>query len=163
MKLVEPEILNDSILFFAGAVDENDSSSFPDHSELLNYLSDRILPICDKPDGYIFIFDLSSEKNTGRCVLTSLLKMAQIKCCSNVRIRIFTADETELPVREISNWLHRKCDGQRERSLFINFSIKNALEMFNHLKKVRYIICHFFILSCEFQTNRFCEIFKNTF
>ena len=144
LKLIDPEILNDSILCFDGDVDENDSSRFSDHSELLNYLSDRILPICAKPRGYQFIFGLYSDKSAGKCVLISLLKMAQIKCCSKFRIIIW-ANQMKLPVKEISNWLHRNCDSNRARSLSIFLDkIENLLmlnDLFNHLKEV--IFCYF--------------------
>ena len=159
LKLINPEVLDCSILYFSGAVDATDSSRFSDHSELLKYLSDRILPICDdsKPRGYHICIDIYLEvgiwSNVGRDIIPSLLQMPQINCCYDVQIRICSdADQIELPVKEISNWLHRKCDSQRERSLFINFClIQNMMEMFMHLKKVS---------SMQID---FAEIFKNTF
>ena len=139
LKLIKPEILNESVLCFYGNVDDTDSSRFSDHSEFLNYLSDLILPICDKTCEFEFIIGLYSDKSAGKCVLTSLLKMAQIKCCSYVQIRIYDADQMKLPVKEISNWLHGNCDSHRirKRSLLIYLGpIENLTEMFNHLKEV---------------------------
>ena len=137
LKLIKPEILNDSELCFVGIVDEKDSSRFANHSELLKYLSDRILPICDKLRGYEFTIELHSDTSAGNYVLTSLLQMPQINCCSDVRFRICNTDQTKLPVDEISNWLHRKYDGQRERSLRIYMiEVGNLMEMLNHLKEV---------------------------
>ena len=86
-KLIKPEILNDSILCFAGTVDENDSSRFSDHSELLSYVRSRLLTACDdKPRGYYFVIDFNSEKSAAKCVITSLLQIPQIKCCFSVQI-----------------------------------------------------------------------------
>ena len=124
MKLIKPEILGRSILVFSGAVDANYASRFSDHSELLKYLSNRILPFCDiKPRGYHFFIDLYSEvgiwSNAGRDIISSLLQMPQITCCSNARIRIFNNDQMKLPIKEISNWLHRKWDGQRKKLLLL--------------------------------------------
>lgn len=150
MKLIKPEILGRSILVFSGAVDANYASRFSDHSELLKYLSNRILPFCDiKPRGYHFFIDLYSEvgiwSNAGRDIISSLLQMPQINCCYDAQIQICSdADQVELPVKEISNWLHRNCDSHRirKRSLHIySGPIANLMEMFNHLKEVILTVC----------------------
>ena len=138
LKLIKPEILNDSKLCFYGNVDAANSSRFSDHSELLSYINYRLLPICGvKQCGFGFDIGLYSEGNVGRCIISSLLQMPKITCCSDALIRIYNADQMKLPVKEISNWLHRKCGGQRDRSLFIYFCIiENMLEMLIHLKTV---------------------------
>ena len=134
--MIKPEILNDSILCFAGAVDENDSSRFSDHSELLSYVRSRLLPACDdKPRGYHFVIDFNSEKSAAKCVITSLLQMPQIKCCSCVQIGIYDAGQMKLPVKEISSCLHRNCDSHRILHIYSG-PIANLMEMFNHLKEV---------------------------
>ena len=58
------------------------------------------------------------------------------------------SDPTNLPVKDISNWLHRKCDGHGERKLrFISEQIKNRQEMVNHLKEVHIFIVFWALLQ----------------
>ena len=137
LKSIDPEVLDDAKLCFVSAIDEKDSSCFSNHSELLKYFSDRILPIYDKLRGYSVDIEFVSNKSAGNYVLTSLLQMPRITCCSDVHISIYDADQMNLPVEEISNWLHRKRGRHRERSLqiFIH-DIENLIEMLNHLKEV---------------------------
>ena len=117
--MIKP-VLDDSDLHIHVQLGENNPSRFSDHSELLNYLRSRLLPAaCDgKPRGYCFEITLNSDKGAGRCILSILLQMPQIICCSIVRIDVFDVDRTKLPVVEISNFLHRKCSSQQERELF---------------------------------------------
>lgn len=150
LKLIKPTILSVSELCFYGQIDKNNSSRFSDHSELLNFLRNRLLPICDgeEPRAYGFVIVLYSEKSAGRCVLSSLLQIPEIDRSSQVEINIYDAEQTNLPIGEISNWLHRKCDVQRERSLFIFSSpIENLVEMFNQLKAVIISILYCFCLK----------------
>ena len=140
LKLIKQEILNDSILYFGGHVDKNDSSRFAEHSDFLNYFRNRILPISHKPRGYHIFIGLCSDNGATKCVLSSLLQMQEIDCSSEIQINIHDTDQKRLPIAEISYWLHRKPAEQRERSLTIIFfgieSIVGIEEMFTHLKVV---------------------------
>ena len=141
LKLIKPAFEN-TINQFHGQVDDDNSSRFADHSELLSYVRSRLLPDCDdKPRGYYFVIDLYSEKSAAKCVLSSLLQIPQVICCSDVRIEIDEADQIKLPVREISNWLHQNCDSHRERLLHIYLSDEyvNIVPMFTHLKAVYFL------------------------
>ena len=137
MKSID-QIMDDSILLFSGAVDANNAACFSDHSELLKYLSDRILPMCVKLRGYdLGIIVENSDKSAGKCVLTSLLHLPQIICCSIVKIQIYDTDQMKLPVEEISNWLHRKRAGKRRRLLNIYFcEAESTVCIVDHLKEV---------------------------
>ena len=123
---------------------QDNPSRFDDHDELLKYLSDRFLPICDKSRGYEFCIGFHLDANTTRFIIASILKMEQVDRCSNVVIDfpIDVDNGTKLPIDEISNWLHRSCDagGLRERSLFIQLekieSRSFYVEVFTHLKEV---------------------------
>ena len=144
LKLIKPA-LNGSILNFDFIIDQSKPSCFYDHDQVLEYLRNRLLPICNKSHGYEFWINFNSDANTARFIITSILQMDQIDRCSNVKIDfpIDVDDGTKLPIDEISNWLHRSCDGggQRERSLFIQLEeIKSIVEVFVHLKEVFILI-----------------------
>ena len=143
MKTID-QIMDDSILLFSGAVDANNAACFSDHSELLKYLSDRILPICVKLLGYDFVIMFSeenSDKSAAKCVLTSLLQMPQIICCSIVKIHLYDTDQMKLSVEEISNWLHRKRAGERRRLLNIYFcEAESIVCVLDHLKEVSNVV-----------------------
>ena len=112
LKLIKPA-LNGSVMKIDANIDQDNPYCFDDHHELLKYLSDRFLPICDKSRGYEFWIGFESDANTTRFVISSILQMDQIDRCSNVKIDFLADDRTKLPIEEISNWLHRSCDRQR--------------------------------------------------
>ena len=142
--------LDDSYLIFYGVVDETDPASFHDHTELVTFLRNRLLTICDKSRRYSFNVYLKSDVSAAtKCaIISSILQMPQIVQCSNVSIRFWNNDyyhyQLQLPVEEISKWLiNRKLGGKRMRSLLINYFCGgdgNMREMFDHLKKVLYFI-----------------------
>ena len=53
LKLIKPA-LNGSILYFDIIIDQSNPSRFYDHDEVLKYLRNKLLPICDKSRGYEF-------------------------------------------------------------------------------------------------------------
>ena len=138
-------------------IDQDNPFCFDDHHELLKYLSDRFLPICDKSRGYEFSIGFASDANTAKCLIASILKLEQVDRCSNLILWTSTADRTKLPLDEISNWLHRSCDNQRERSLTIKLpEIANIAEVVTHLKEV---FLHFIFLQvCQIDTNNMTKI-----
>ena len=142
LNLIKP-ILTGSSLIFCAAVNRNDPTCFYDHTRLLIYLR-RLLLICDSFRGYEFVLAFKSDKGASGYVISSILQIPQIRSCSYVEIIFVGSDPSNLPVEDISNWLHRKCDGHGERKLrFISEQIKNRQEMVNHLKEV-----HIFIVFC---------------
>ena len=136
-------------------IDQSEPSCFYDHSNVLEYLRNRLLPICDKSRGYEFCIGFESDANTARFVISSILQMDQIDRSSNLTFWLSTADRTKLPFEEISHWLHRSCDdgGRRERSLTIKLAeVENLVEVLTHLKEVFILYFVFFaILSNKIQ------------
>lgn len=136
--------LNDPIMIvFWGNIDENNPHDFSSHSTLLNHLRNELLPACNTPHYYFFsITHYDWQANSGTSIMSSILQIPQITRCPGLKLDI---DVTQLPVREISNWLHGTSDdakgnnGQEnsERLLTIfSRSIQNIEEMCCALKKV---------------------------
>ena len=138
LKLIKPA-LNGSIMNFDFIIDQSEPSCFCDHSKVLEYLRNRMLPICAKSRRFEFwISDSDADETTTKSIV-SILQMDEVKSCSNISIIFLFAGRTKLPIKEISNWLHRSCDvgGQRERSLLIHLDeIESIVEVFVHLKEV---------------------------
>ena len=126
--------LDGSIMYFDFIIDQSNPSRFYDHDEVLKYLHNRLLPICDKSRGYEFCIGFNSDANTAKCIIASISKMEQVDRCSNLTFWLSTADRTKLPNEEISHWLHRSDDRQRERSLSIYLSeVESLMEVFTLL------------------------------
>ena len=100
LKLIKPA-LDGSIMKIDANIDQDNPYFFDDHYELLKYLSDRFLPICDKSRGYEFWIGFDSDENTARFVIASILKLEQVDRCSNLTFWLSTADRTKLPIEEI--------------------------------------------------------------
>ena len=151
LKLIKPA-LEGSIMKIDASIDQDNPFCFDDHHEFLKYLSDRFLPICDKSRKYEFWIGFASDANTAKCLIASILKLEQVDRCSNLILWTSTADRTKLPLDEISNWLHRSCDNQRERSLTIKLpEIGNIPEVLTHLKEV-FIL--YFLQFCQIGINQ---------
>ena len=62
--------LNDSNeIFFDADIDQEDQSEFNDHSALIAYLRDELLPICDSSRRYEFFIGLYSDQDSGSEVI----------------------------------------------------------------------------------------------
>ena len=131
---------------------------FSDHLQLLNYICDRFLPICDSSCGYKFSICFFSNQNAVTDVIASLLQMSEIKLSPvfGIEIPICRGKQRQLPVESISNWLELSNDGmeknvhinknkrdgkersQEERFLEVNLDagIDNVREMLENLTKV---------------------------
>ena len=135
---------------FAACIDQDDHNDFSDQSQLLEYLHNRLLPILNPSSDYKFYINFCADENSVTNLIESLLQMAEIKSCSNIKIRIGMCceEQKQLPVEEISNWLERSTDGientvqsQKERVLKIGIQgIQNAREIVDHLKMVYFKI-----------------------
>ena len=162
--------LNNSIIYFMGRIDRNDPHSFADHSELVNYLQNRLLPNCEFSRDYVFCIDFrfdEIESSKAASVTASILRMPQL--CKHHRpfnITIWFENivkniPVQLPVEAIANWLNQKSESgsgmkakcqNKERSLTIWACIYNQTEdehyalatreIYEHLKKVNFILEH---------------------
>ena len=152
---LNPEILDGSMVTFHCDVDSNNSSHFHDYFELLGYLRNQLLPIFDKPRGLMFeiSFESESDRTEGKSIISSLLQMPQIERVLSVEIVFHDDERTDLPVDEISNWLHRNHGDQRERSLLISCNARGAgtnERLLSHLKEVpSACIFYFMLIFCK--------------
>ena len=134
-------------------VNQKRRDHFIDHTQLLEHLRNRLLPICGYCRRYEFCIGFGSNSDAVTNIITSILEMQQIIDCSNVGIRLGIDYQNEqLPVESISNWLQRNQhtdnggneftnQNQRERVLEIKVAyILNVAEMWNHFKKVLFRI-----------------------
>lgn len=150
--------LNDAKMILIRAAINQEPNDFSDYSAFLDHIRNRLLPICDSARCYKFDIIFPSKANTAGNVISSILQMQPIKRCSNVEIEFiyYTAcgtqnhlpAESELPVEAISYWLEKSNnDGiginvrnQKEgKFLQVQMENENAVEMFDHLRMVRFI------------------------
>ena len=90
---------------FSANIDRADPSHFSNHSSVITYLRDRLLPICDSSRRYKFSIAFVSDKNSTTEVVSSILQISQVRRCSKVSIKLFNNVPGRLPVEDISNWL----------------------------------------------------------
>ena len=135
------------LITFIGGIGGKDPSMFRNHLQLLNHIQDELLPMCDSSHGYKFKIQFNSDTNAAANVIRIILQMHPIDRCSNVEIGLYGNFEQRnqlprLPIKAISNFLHRKCDKFREDSnkiiyLRINLTrIQNVQATCDHFKKV---------------------------
>lgn len=104
--------LNGSNMVNFHACIRQENCHFNDHSQLLECIRNRFLPICNSFRGYTFEINFLSDPNTNTTVIASLLKMDELKRCSNILIKLrASVIQSRLPVEEISNWLEKSADG----------------------------------------------------
>ena len=133
------------ICFFAN-IDQDDQSDFNDHSSVVIYLRDRLLPICSSSRHYAFyICFVESDESSATDLISSIIQISRVRCCSNVSIELLGSSSL-LPVEDISNWLTPKTDngvyicGKRKENRFLRiFSdfFLNTREMWEHLIEAR--------------------------
>ena len=129
---------------FNGGISPTRGSYFNDHSKLLEFLRNRLLPICDSSHGYNFSIHLASDKNSADDIIASILQLQQIRRCFHAEFRFESANQpVNLPVELVSNWLHRPSDenGNKKRQerfllMYSNTGIENPLQIWNCLKRV---------------------------
>ena len=151
LRPIKTALKDSNSIRFVARINQDDQSSFNDHSVLLNYFSEKLLQICDTSRRYEFEIHLRSDNNSGANVISSLLQMPPIIRCSNLEITLFFIEEAlQLPVETISDWLNRMIDG-RKTEIFMELSmreIQNVTELCDHLSKVRFI---FIVFSSQFE------------
>ena len=131
---------------FVATINQDDQSSFSDHSVLLGYLSEQLLQLCNSSRGYEFLIHFYSDKNAGANIISSLLQMPPISRCSNFKITIYLINGSQaqkLPIETISDWLNRrKTYGRIPQELFMKIHMnefQNVTEICDHLSKVQFI------------------------
>ena len=126
--------LAESILSFSGDINGSKSYCFHDHLELLNYVRDRLLPICNESREYEFGILFDSDESAAQHVIASILQTPELNHCSSAKFFVYCGF-LQLPVEEITNWLNRRCE--RKKSLYIySEEFENLHEMIDHLKEV---------------------------
>ena len=136
------------MIAFKGGINLNRGNYFSDHSKLLEFLHNRLFPICDSSRGYKFSIDLDSDRHAADDIIFSILQLQQISRCSHAEFRFVSANQpTKLPVELVSNWLHRTCDEnenkkQQDRFLLMysNTGIANAMLIWDSLKGVDFLL-----------------------
>ena len=142
--------LEDSNSFmFGGRIKQYEPSCFSDHSVLVAYLSDRLLPLCNSFRRYEFDIWFQSDRESATNVISSILQLTQNMRCSNLNISLYCLEmPTLLPVEAISNWLNRKMEDAlgnvsrtpKETLLKICLGgIQNMEEMCDHLATVLFL------------------------
>lgn len=137
---------NSKLISFNGIIKENDQNCFSDHCQLLEHLQNELLPICDSSRGYAFNVTFCSDKNYIRYVFTQILSYQAIDSCSTLEIGLFAIANLpipiQLPIEDISKWLHRKCNGMNkteasnDRFFCIRLgNMENIRELCDHMKE----------------------------
>ena len=149
LESIKPALKDSNKIRFCAMIDQEDSSNFSDHSSVVIYLRDKLLRIFDSSHRYDFSLWFRSDKNSARELISSVLQIPQVGSSSNVSIRLIGYLSARLSVEDISNWLAPKSGdgveiyGKRQwkgdRFLLIySHTIKNAQEMWEHLKEVNF-------------------------
>lgn len=135
-------LIDSNWIKFNAKIDQNDGTAFNNHLQLLEYIRNQLLPICNSSRGYEFYIAFKSDNNYASNIIESLIQMQAIKRCSKIKIGIVGGDQMYLPVKEISNWLEstNEIENKEEKLLVIELlgaqSIQNAQEIVDCLKTV---------------------------
>ena len=157
LNAIKPALKNFNKLSFVADINQADPGHFSDHSSVVIYLRDRLLPIFDSSRRYEFNISFKSDENSATEVISSILQISQVQSCSHVSIvlsiELFGKQSARMPVEDISNWLTPKtvegaeiC-GKKGENRFLqirSYIISNKKEMWEHLIKVNFFIANFF-------------------
>lgn len=112
----------------------SDSSDFRDHSQVVERINNHILPLCIQTRAFYFNIEFESDKNSITTLISKLLHLEQIKCCSKLIFSIDTEDQLKLnlPIEDVSAWLEKKAYLEFNQW----FGIQNFHEMIEYLKQV---------------------------
>ena len=129
-----------SKLEFRACIDKDDSGSFSDHFELLDHIENALFPHCNLCHTYNFEVEFRFDSaGAAESVISSLLQMAPIRRCFNVKMLFyFVHSPTRLPMEGIVNWLTDNPNGNdsgKKKVLRIDASrIINAWAFFSILQ-----------------------------
>ena len=154
---IKPALKDSNKTCFAAKINQADPNDFSDHSTVVIYLRDILLPLCDSSRSYEFNISFELDENSTTKIISSILQISQVGSCSNVSINLFNYYfSTRLPVDDISNWLAPKtvegaeiCGKKGENRFLIIHSntiqtIPNMKEMWEHLMEVNFFTVSFF-------------------
>lgn len=121
---------------------------FKDHSQLLDYFRNALLPIVDSAHRYKFVIYLSWDEKVASDMIASILQIPPVTRCSALQIQIFGVyRRKKLPIEAISNWLNRRTsnvDKQKTKNPIISLRIhegcirrRSVRQMLDNLKEVR--------------------------
>ena len=157
LNAIKPALKNLNKISFAADINQAHPGHFSDHSSVVIYLRDRLLPIFDSSRRYEFKIGFKSDENSATEVISSILQISQVRSCSHVSIELFgkwsVTLYARLPVEDISNWLTPKTvegaeiRGKKGENRFLqirSYIISNKKEMWEHLIKVNFFIANFF-------------------
>ena len=154
LESIKPALEDSKKTDFVANTNHNNPWNFSDHTNLVIYLRDKLMPVCNSSRQYAFVIGFGgsdggwSDENSATEVISSILQISQVQSCSNVSIKLTVDSAIWLPVENISNWLAPTTDdgidicGKKEQNRFLLiFSdiIPNAQEMCDHLKEVNLI------------------------
>lgn len=147
LHLIEAALDEQSMICFHGPINTRNEALFHDHSLLLKYFHDELLPNCNAFPGYMFDIHWNSNFDVVKNFTASILQMHKISGCANVVIEL---EVRVLPIEVISNWLHRRLNDEngigRERFLQIEvFWCENPKEICDHLITVHHILVILFL------------------
>ena len=155
LNAIKPALKDANRIYFFAHINSDRPHHFIDHSSVVIYLRDRLLPICDSSRRYVFKIGFGSNENSATKIISSILQISQVRSFSHVSIVLLPFDNqsARLPVEEISNWLTPKtvegaeiCGKKGENRFLRIYSdiISNKKEMWEHLKEVNFFIANFF-------------------
>ena len=111
---IAPNFIGSSMEFYT-------EITFLNVQKTLLYIETQLLPVFDQCLSYSFTIERASANNeeaSGDAFISSLLKMALVQRCANLKITLLLQFKfTQLPVDEISNWLLHKHNASDESGL----------------------------------------------
>ena len=152
----------DSKLVIEGSVDQNDPECFPNHTEMLDYISNQVLPISILHSSQSCKFDVTfyTDSEIATDFVSSILQLPAIAHKSNILIELTLFEYVpqllqfrrpfSMPIEGTAKWLHHSegTGNGKERVLCINLPagipIENPREIFNHLKGVNFYANFYF-------------------
>ena len=139
-----------SKLIVEATVNQDNPARFPNHTEMLDYIGNQLLPtsIFHSSQSCKFVVTFFTDSETAKDFVSSLLQLPAIVCKSNIliKLRLHELDPQPfrtfpMPAEGIAKWLHHSEEMGKKRVLCIDlpFSIiENPWEIFNHLKEVNF-------------------------
>ena len=146
---IKPALKDAKMITFSGGISPFREFFFRNHSKLLEFLRNRLLPICDSSHGYKFSIDIDSYKDAAGDIVSSILQIQQISRCFHAKFSFYSVDQPiNLPVEIVSNWLHRTFDEngnkkqkqERFLQIYSNAGTENLLQIWDSLKRVDFYV-----------------------
>ena len=151
LQFFKPALSNSNMIALSARIHYAKNKHFKDHSQLLDYFRNALLPIVDSAHGYKFVIYLSWDEEVASDMIASILQIPPVTRCSTLQIQIFgVCRRKKLPIEAISNWLNRRpsdVDKQKTKNPMISLRIhegcirrRSVRQMLDHLKEVRHFL-----------------------